>query len=152
MKNLICLFLFVNFFTINAQYLHNSNLKVYKKDIINYLLEKKEFSGNESIEELLNMIYVRNIYIDRSFISFYEIGSTSPNSLKYLLILKNKKIKIYSNDDFNFKIIAYYFKNSTYNRSISYENVFNILHSISLINDYNKTIENNGKIIIPSQQ
>lgn len=140
MKNLYIILVFIPFF-LNAQYLNKSNLNIYKDEIFNFFLKENEFSGDETKEEMLNMVYVRNIYSDNGCISFYEIGTTSAHTLKYLLILENKKIAIYSNKNFNFSLIANFFKNLPQNNIINYGSVFKVLNEVAIIEEYNNRMK-----------
>ncbi|MCU7613909.1 hypothetical protein N0B16_05615 [Chryseobacterium sp. GMJ5] len=143
--NLFCLFFIFISTTFFSQYIDDSKVKVYKKDIIKFLIQKKEFSSTTDIVDIPNMIYIREIYSNPKNISIYQISTTSAHSFKYFSIVKGKNIFLFNSIDLNedFDLII----NKLENTDLSKRELFKILKEGSLIYDYNRKIKQNKEDI-----
>lgn len=147
MKRYRLLFVVFSFLstTLVAQYIDDTRVKQYKKEVIAFLIQKNKFSERECVENISNMIYVRELYSNQKNIFIYEITPTSSHSLKYFSIIRDKNIFLFDsvdlNNDFNLIITKLDRLNIPSNKLLK------LMQDISLIYQYNRKIYDIGKII-----
>ncbi|MBO4232712.1 hypothetical protein FO675_00055 [Riemerella anatipestifer] len=147
MKRYRLLFVVFSFLstTLVAQYIDDTRVKQYKKEVIAFLIQKNKFSESECVENISNMIYVRELYSNQKNIFIYEITPTSSHSLKYFSIIRDKNIFLFDsvdlNNDFNLIITKLDRLNIPSNKLLK------LMQDISLIYQYNRKIYDVGRII-----
>lgn len=138
MNKLFFIFLFILSFSMKGQYLKQSNLIGYKKEIINFLVENNGVSGSENEEELLNMIYVIPINESNKCLSVYRMGTTTSHSIKYLLILRDGKLQPLIPNDTNIVNL----KKELSNCGVKKRKVSKVIKITKEIIDYNLDVIN----------